>query len=148
MIFQTFYPNGQIHFEYNIENEKKEGTYRSYYETGQLKVVCEFKNGVKNGEYISYYSNGLTEIKSMYVDGKESGVETWFYPSGRIWLKCNYKEGKRDGDYKEWLDYATFLYKDEKYKDGYKHGVCKEYRHDGVLIINKIYELGKVVEKE
>ena len=145
MLHQTFYSSGQVRLEYNIVDEKKNGLCKAYYSDGQNRLECFFEDDKKHGQYVSYYDNGFVEFKCKFENDKETGIARWFYPSGNKWIECSYINGKKEGDYKEWLDYRPFLYKDEHYKDDLKHGWCKEYRHDGALVSNKKYKFGPVV---
>ncbi len=71
---QGWWENGQMKFEYFIENDVPIGTHREWYMKGQLYSLFNFdKNGQPEGVQKMWFENG--QIKSNYIikDGRRFG---------------------------------------------------------------------------
>ena len=66
---QKYYESGQLQYECNYIDNKKNGLYQEYYESGQLEFECNFINDDKNGLYQRYYEDGKMKEISHYELG-------------------------------------------------------------------------------
>jgi antitoxin component YwqK of YwqJK toxin-antitoxin module len=113
-IDQSFYDNGQIHFDGHQKNNEFDGLWKMYYRTGQLKEIGNYENSYKQGVWKWYYpfENQLETIVK-YVDGRPDGLAMEYFANGNIWKKMVYRLGKKiayiiytyDGDVNESMNW-------------------------------------------
>jgi len=87
------YEDGQLKFEYNYKDGKKDGLHRGWYEDGQLKFEDNYKDGKKDGLCRVWYENGQLRLEWNYKDGKEDGLHRLWYEDGQL-FEWNYKNGE------------------------------------------------------
>ena len=120
--FIRHFDNGNINFEGNYKDGKKDSLMKGYYDNQQIGYEVNYKNGIKHGKHTMYYENGNLSEEGNFIDGKEEGIWVTVDSLGYI-NKGNYKNGKREGiwywyyvDSKTLLD--TIKVEEELYKEG------------------------------
>ena len=66
-----YYSNGNIKYEGDWINDKKEGNGKYIWEDGNY-YIGQFKNGLRNGKGTEYYSNGNIKYEGDWINGKFS----------------------------------------------------------------------------
>jgi len=89
-----WYENGQMRYEHNFKDGKKDGKSTRWYENGQMRYEHNFKDGKKDGKFIWWHENGQIKLEENYKDGKLDGKETYWYENGQRQSESNYKDGK------------------------------------------------------
>lgn len=85
--------NGQLKWENNYKDGKRDGLYRSWHENGQLRWEVNSKDGKGDGIYRSWRENGQLYFEGNYKDGKKDGLYREWYENGQLKGERNYKEG-------------------------------------------------------
>lgn len=127
-VWVSVYPNSQVEFITQYDNDKKDGfdihlsaagimMSQELYEDGQLhglqryfdnagnvKSELTYAHGLKNGVEWAYYP-GTRNLKeeSHWVNGVKSGVSKWYYSQGGVSAVYNYVNGEIEGE-------ATYYY--------------------------------------
>lgn len=105
-IVREHYSNGNVSFEGNYTNGKKNGVFRSYdYEGGILSHV-EFVHGVKS-KVITYDSNNMPLTISYYKGEDKHGPCTTFYNEMKIKSTITFKRGLATGLYHKYYPNGT-----------------------------------------
>lgn len=87
---QTFYPNGQLKTEGQMEKGKREGRWVSFYENGLPWSETHFKNGVRDGATTTWYENGQKRYTGFYTNNKPSGKWIFWDDQGNVAQEVNY----------------------------------------------------------
>lgn len=103
-IIRKWFDNGQLQYECEYKNGKKEGLYKSWHYNGKLRVECEYKNDVLEGPYKIWHENGqLYEEGECKNDEKEGLWKEW-RENGQLYQECEYKNGKEVGLFRRWYE--------------------------------------------
>lgn len=94
---QTFWSNGKLARDFNIERGWFQGPYKTYYQNGQLENEQTYVNDRREGSSITYYPNGKLKSEGNYVDGEVEGEYKVYYPSGKVKELFNYENGELEG---------------------------------------------------
>ena len=100
----TLHPNKNKKDEFEIVNDKINGTFKSYFESGTLKEKVDYKDGVPTGEKWVYNENGtLNSSLTLEADQKRFKRE-WFHANGQPEKVeyLNQSDKEQVGPYKEW----------------------------------------------
>ena len=93
-IIKSYYDNGNLEFEVNYKDGKKEGLFKRYYENGNLKSEGNFKDGKLEGLSKLYYENGNLESEGNFKDDKQEGLFKVYYENGYLMAQYYYKDGE------------------------------------------------------
>jgi antitoxin component YwqK of YwqJK toxin-antitoxin module len=87
---KTWYSNGQMESQREINNNKKQGSSFAWYKNGNLMLVEEYENDllIKG----SYYKRGDNKAVSKVESGK--GVASLYTSEGIFFKKVSYEKGK------------------------------------------------------
>jgi len=188
-----YYENGQINWEVYKKWDKNyllilHGKYTLWYENGQIKFQGNFKDGKKEGKLTWWYDNGQIESEQNWKDGKKEGKLTWWDDNGQIKNEQNWKDNIPEGNWTSWFENGlqsgegsfkdgtgTFLqlhennqksyeviYKDGlgkrtrwhengrikfegNYKDGKENGKVTEWNESGQIKSEKYYKDGECI---
>jgi hypothetical protein len=69
-LYRRYYPNGQLHEEYNYVNRQREGPYKYYDENCNLVEETQYVNGFKEGPFKHYDETGNLVKEGQYVNGE------------------------------------------------------------------------------
>jgi len=97
--------------------KKKDGLVKSWYPNGQLEYEFNYKEGKRDGLQKGWFESGQLKREVNYKDGKEDGLKKGWYENGQLWYETNFKDGKRDGLTKSW-DEDGQLQLETHHKDG------------------------------
>lgn len=87
-----YYSNGQIKWEVELLDGKRNGVLKEYYEDGVLMSKGNWENGLADGKTEYYYKNGLLKSLSFWRNGKQEGVTKKYYRNGRLKSVAVYKD--------------------------------------------------------
>jgi antitoxin component YwqK of YwqJK toxin-antitoxin module len=125
-------------YKYNILHGNYKG-YRQGYRQGELILNVNYEDGLLHGECYKY-DNGV-RIITNFVYGKKHGNYKK-YCGNILVVDANFVNDKKNGNIKTWNFYGDLI-SDDTYRNGVKHGICKNYfgriqmYHNGVVIDNK-----------
>ena len=96
------YENGQLEFERNIKEGKRDGLQRRWHKNGQLEYEQNYKDGKPDGLH-RWYKNGQLHQEENYKDGYvgegesgwyKDGLQREWYENGQLREEQNWKDGK------------------------------------------------------
>ena len=91
MIYETtYYDNGQVKTEGNLENEKREGKWMSWYENGMPWSETWFKEDKKHGPTTVWYNHGVKFYSGQFENNKEAGKWTYWDENGEVLKEVDY----------------------------------------------------------
>ena len=148
---KEFYLNGELKYEGEYFNDKREGKGKEYSEEGELIFIGKYKegehwNGIKKifeefedeNEQVIKYVKYISQIKK----GKMNGKCKEFDKEGNLIYEGEFSEGKRNGDGKEF--FKNNVQFEGEFKEGKKwKGNGNEYNEKGNLLFNGTYQNGK-----
>ena len=92
----------------DVEQNPKDGIFRSYYDNGHLLSVTSYVNGHIDGMQTVYHENGNVLRTSEYVKGFKDGKEVTYYKNSLLKSVVLYHNGIRDGE-------ATLYFNDKDF---------------------------------
>ena len=107
-IVKTFYDDGTLQQEYQINTkQEKDGYHRIYYPNGQLKVESIWTNGLQDdGDVISYHDDGSKARQVTLVDHLMNGNYFEWYKNGQLKTQGIYND-KIPTILKQWDENGT-----------------------------------------
>ena len=104
-------------------------------------------HGLSQGLFCMFNSDGSLKEFSTYVMGQREGPQMFFHSNGEQTITY-YKDGERHGGCKEYDKFGNVL-REENWKNGLRHGRFKEYvKHkvfnSTILITNRKYRKDKL----
>jgi antitoxin component YwqK of YwqJK toxin-antitoxin module len=103
----TYYEDGTIAFEGDVENGYYKGTKKSYFENGNPKEFCHLKDSGEfgyccpDGYYEMYYKNGILGETHYIVNGQFNGLVIMFDTTGIKTSEIVFKDDMKNGTMKE-----------------------------------------------
>lgn len=82
--------DGSLQLEGTIENDKRQGLWKSYYPNGDPWSQTEFKDGLKEGQTKTWYRNGKLRYSGYFIDDKEGGEWHWYDSTGTFIKKAEF----------------------------------------------------------
>ena len=161
----NYYPNGQKKSEGNRKNFLLDSLWIFYNELGDTTMKISYYLGKKNGWYYTYYThldsnylNNTVKSKILYVEDKRNGMAYFYYPDGKLWREVEYKNNYIDGQMFEYAPdgrlITIILYRygrpvetitlNRYDKQGFKHGLWREYYTNGRIKWEATYNHGKL----
>ena len=133
--------DGNIIFEIKNGN----GRVEEYYDNGNIKFEGEYLNGKKNGKGKEYNNKGIKEYEGDYLKGKKHGQGKEYNSyDGKLEFEGQFLNGEKNGHGKEFSYSGQLLFEGE-YLNGKKFGHGIEYGYNGKVIYEGEYpkEKGK-----
>ena len=135
-----------------IAENKMSGVFKYYKngdKSGQLKYETEYKDGKKDGIEKGYRENGNLWTETEYKDGKENGVEKRYDENGNLWTETEYKDGKQDGIEKFYdengkISFVKLYRNDKEIVSGITSGSAIYYNDEGVAYSSDEIEENKM----
>jgi len=87
------YGNGQLSWEANIKNGKRDGLVRGWYENGQLWFEGKDKDGKKDGLIKFWYENGQLWFEINNKNNMPDGLTRYWHEDGRLKSEEIWKNG-------------------------------------------------------
>ena len=82
----------------DVEQNQKDGIFRTYYDNGHLLSVTSYANGQIDGTQTVYHENGNVLRTSEYVKGFKEGKEYSYYKNSLLKSVIPYHNGIREGE--------------------------------------------------
>lgn len=143
-------PNSKIircKSNYTVEQiSTGEFIYKRYYpSTKQLTHLVTYRDKklhVKHGQYQHNWDDGTVVERGKYVNNKKEGLWLW-----NTFETGEFKNDKKFGLWKS-INSDSILTKENNYLDGQLHGKQIEYDSLGAVILEEIYDYGKLISSE
>jgi antitoxin component YwqK of YwqJK toxin-antitoxin module len=150
----------QVMEDYDNSGEAEDGLFQAYFTNGVLRYEWEYKNGKRNGISRSFNMDGSFKMERIWEDGKEIG-RTWYWPNGNIreerkgsiWKMWS-PDGTESTEY-SWVGegkmvrwYQTRDHQKEyevTMRRGERHGKLTYWDINGQKIKEEIYKQGKLI---
>ncbi|KPJ54802.1 MAG: hypothetical protein AMS16_04485 [Planctomycetes bacterium DG_58] len=147
-----YYPSGTLKHVAPMIDGKENGLIKDYYETGELEWETPAVDGAPNGVKKRYAKDGTLLRELSFVHGRLTGPTRYYFEDGTLRKELNLVNGDLHGvrraydqkgnlltseDWKHGTgvrrDYDRHgrLLSEQAYRDGYKHGLMKEYDGKG-----------------
>ncbi|HPS70893.1 MAG TPA: hypothetical protein PLM70_01430 [Bacteroidales bacterium] len=91
---EWFYENRGAIEKGNYFDGTKNGTWKTWFPNGNLAFEIEYEQDLYNGKYTEYWENGRTKISGQYTTGIQVGIWIKFDEEGNPSLTTTYKDGK------------------------------------------------------
>jgi len=99
---RSYYPNKQIRYEIQKDNDKEHGIAKYWDEKGNLINTVQYFYGQIHGDWIRYYNTGEIESITNYEFDKKNGYEITYYKNGNMKSKVLYQDDKQISDIIRW----------------------------------------------
>ena len=86
---------GNLTFEGEYLNGKRNGKVKSYYDNGKLYFEGEYLNGERNGKGKEYRYNGELRFEGEYLNGERNGKGKEYDEDGQLIFEGEYLNGER-----------------------------------------------------
>jgi len=74
---KDYNPKGQISFEGNFKDGKRDGFVRNYYDSGQIFSEEYYREGQLDGEAKRYYMDGTVQYISTFKNGQKTSMKAY-----------------------------------------------------------------------
>ena len=139
------YENGNKEREERFKNGKKDGKWFYWFEDGKPEKELEFKGGLAHGVAKGWFASGIQEFDYNWFEGKPHGKCLEWYPSGNKKDEGAFERGS--GTVIRFSDDSGKKLVEQNYKDDRLHGKLIIWNREGAVVIEEIYEDGKLVKK-
>lgn len=152
--WKNYYENGLLKSEGNRKNFELDSVWKFYSDSGKLKLEINYLEGKKNGIRRTYLKDET--IEETFVNDVKNGFTYHLYPDGKIKLKSNFINGREEGITKEYsrdgmvitlIEYRKgYVVNSEninRYREGLKHGMWKEFYDNEKVKSEGNYSYGK-----
>ena len=121
------YENGNIHEEYEVKNNIRDGRFERWHENGNKVCIREYKNGKLEGKCENWYDDRTKFKVSLYKNDKLEGKTEIWHPNGNKARSSSYKNGELEGKYESWtsngiLSQKKYYWPKVKYMKYHIHG--------------------------
>jgi len=116
---KSYYQNGNISREFEIEHGEFVNSYVRYFSNGKIESKSTYYNDEKNGENILYYPNGNVKEYSNFILGNYHGVYKKYYENGQLETEYTYVNDEAFGPYRVYSEHGDQIEKGNYY-DGFK----------------------------
>ena len=99
-IEKKYYDNGQLEYQVDLKNKKRQGPMYTYYKDGTLESHQNWKNGLRDGKQVFMHKNGSKKIEAYYEVGRQTGESKTFYESGILKSIGKFDNDVRIGEHK------------------------------------------------
>lgn len=124
-----------------IENETAKIV--SYYDNGKIAREMEIQKGSFINNYNEYYYSGQLFEEQIYVDDERHGTFKQYYPDGKLKVEKDYFHGYLHGSVKEYYPNGK-LKTNTPYLNNEINGTLMTYNETGKLITEETYFGGEV----
>ncbi len=101
----VYYPYLNRIYKTSIYKDNKlNGFKRTYYNNGDLDYECNYINGKKEGKSIRMYNNGKINDLCFYKNNELDGILKEYNYDGSLIREYNYRNGKLNGICKDYYD--------------------------------------------
>ncbi len=96
------------------------GEWKSWYLNGQLEYQGEYKNGKREGIHEVWFVNGQPYFKGEWKNDKQEGIHYQWHENGKLWRREEWKNGVEDGIHEQWYKDGQLVFREE-----FRNGVYK-----------------------
>lgn len=124
---------------------------RSIWRNSNSQIMADqtFKDGVLDGKATIYHDNGNLEEEQMYANGQLNGERIQYYEDGiTVQNRGMYKDSHTVGKHTEYFRSGSVMAVREYDDNGKPTGHWKNFREDGTLSDEQIFENGKLMIHE
>ncbi|MCK9612414.1 MAG: hypothetical protein PHR81_00220 [Bacteroidales bacterium] len=152
--WKNYYENGILKSEGNRKNFEIDSIWIFYNEKGDTLVKINYSQGKKNGIRTTYTGDEI--IEENFENDIKKGFSYKYYPGRNLKYKVNYIDGREEGTAFEYstdgniitiIEYRKgYVINSEninRYREGLKHGVWKEFYENGQVKTEQNYSYGK-----
>ena len=120
---------------------------KDYYSDNALKFSAYYKGGKKNGKIFSYYNNPKKQLEyeGEFIDDIKNGEWKTFYENGNHKFIGDYKNGEKHGLCKEYNEFGKLVF-DGEYNEGVKWNGKERIIYESYnkkIVIERKYKKGK-----
>ena len=150
----NYYENGLKKSEGNRKNFELDSLWLFYSDSGKIVLTINYTNGKKNGIRTTYLKDET--IEENFIEDVKNGTALHRFPDGKIKTKTSFINGREEGISKEYskdgLIISLIEYKKgyvinseniNRYREGLKHGVWKEFYDNENVKWEGEYSYGK-----
>lgn len=141
----TYYPNGKVKSEMQIENGLKHGIRKAYYPNGNLASEGQYVLNKAHGTWKWYYPNGKLSSEGNYYYGERHGVWKWNHENGKTSSEHFYNHGNPTGLHKDFHENGNLRETTIYDSFGHMNGPRDQFDLNGQLQIQRIYERDKLI---
>jgi len=91
------FPDGSKFLEYSFMFGRRQGKYTFFNIDNKVKVDGQYMRGSEAGEWKRYYATGQLDNIGKYIDGEYDSTWTYYFPHGKLSSTIPYQDGKRNG---------------------------------------------------
>jgi|GEM_PF-829406 len=141
---KVYYNTGQLAFEVNNVEGKREGALNWYDREGHHLEIIHFQKGKRHGVNKIFFADGTLRIEVNYINDNKEGPEKYYFSTGKLASEVTYKNGKKEGLQKEYNEDGT-LNNDVMYKNAYKEGEKRWYDKNGKVTKTETYKMDRPI---
>jgi antitoxin component YwqK of YwqJK toxin-antitoxin module len=72
---EGYWPNGQLQFQYTLQNGLQHGLSQKWHENGLLYEILNFRNGTPYGDFLRFHPDGTIAGRGFMIgDNKYDGI--------------------------------------------------------------------------
>ena len=130
---KTYYPNGQLEFNGNFENDEIHGnSVEMYHENGCQKEKGNFSHGLREGHHIEFYPSQFVKSEGNWSLGKkESKPFKEYNVDGDLIYIGGYRNNLKHGYGVEYHEKSIIKYEGQFFNGNYYGDSCKITNKDG-----------------
>jgi len=140
---RTFYENGKVHIDAQINNNNKINGYaRIYFENGYMMLDADFMEGHLHGSASLYNEDGHILRDYSFFNGQLFGISREYHDNGHIWKDKMFVEGKLTGSVNIYHYDSGRVLQISNYKDNLKDGETVGFDENSTVIYRELFEHG------
>lgn len=137
---EKYYSSGELHFTYDIRDNKLNGKVIEYNKNGSIKGISEYKNNLLNGKTTIFYNEVVIQ-ELNYDSGKLEGTQKFFYENGKLKIIAEALKDKFDGKFIEYYENGN-IKQDGFYSNDLEDGKWVIYNESGQKKATGNYKFG------
>lgn len=121
------------------------GTFEKKDKDGAVTRSESFKDGKPDGAHTRYYANGKPSKTETYRDGEKIREQRWF-ENGNPEIDAEMKDGVAFGKHTRWFEDGSLRFEANFIENMQWHGRVRDFKPDGSVIVDAIFEDGQYVK--
>lgn len=132
---RSFYPSGELEYEYAFRDGRRHGWQYRHDEPGKLLSAEPYKNGLPHGTAYQWADDG--RLIGSYTMEHGTGIDLWWqdWPEGPVELaEVHYLQDGVPHGFEWWLNEdQQSVYNERHWQHGLLHGIEREWNGEGKL---------------